>query len=227
MSDVAITADPPKKKGFFRRLLKWCFWLFILFILLIAIVAALIFRVPHKLGLIPNVAKKHMVLTPDREGARRILKAAIKRGMPAKGVNLYVIPYKKGDASIILLHLDASEGFKFNAKKSKRGPIGDTFVQVASGSEVQGLGIERVSMVYFSKYGKDLMTMSASRSDILQYANGKLTKKTFMEKVDGDINLPAMIDEQIQTLKKYSKTKDETLNKLSTKERKALKGLLK
>lgn len=187
-----------KKKSVIRRIFKWLGILLLIFLVLVGILLALFFRVPEKLGLMPNAAKKHLVYTPDRNAGEELLESVRQMGMNTEGVSIYVMPYKNGDGSVAAVVMDQREGFHFD-QSGGLDPLVRVFTQVAGSSKAEELNIKYVTATYVSAKGQDLISLSASRADSLTFANGGMTDEQFMSKLNGDINLPAVLDEQMES----------------------------
>lgn len=194
---------PKKRRGGCRGCLKWLGILILLFLIIVGIVAALFFRVPQSLGLMSNAAKKYLVATPDRAGAEELLRQAQARGLSARGVHLYVLPYKDGNGSVASVVMDSREGFSFGQGGGLKS-VASVFSQIAGSAKADELGIKYVTATYVSPKGQDLMSLSASRADALSFAGGGMSDTEFMSKLNGDINLPAVIGEQIESLQRMS-----------------------
>src|SRR3989344_264638 len=121
-----------KKRGGCRGCLKWIGIILLVLIILGAIVAALLYRVPEKLGLVPSKAEKLLVMTPDREAGAELLAEARARGLNTQGVSLYIFPYKDSAGSIATATFDSREGFTFT-QGGQLNPIAASFSQVAGG----------------------------------------------------------------------------------------------
>jgi hypothetical protein len=201
MPDAPPTLTNPakRKKGGCRGCLK--IFLIVLAVLLVifGIIAALFYRIPQRLGLMPNKAEKLLVATPDREAADELLAEARARGMSTQGVSLYVLPYKDGNGSVASAIFDSREGFSFS-QGGRLNPVGQAFSQIAGGPVAEKLNIERITVTYISAKGEDLMSLSAKRSDSLAFANGSMSEEQFMSVLGGDINLPAVVNEQIDSI---------------------------
>jgi hypothetical protein len=202
-AQAAPTATPPRKRSGCLGCLTWILILFVVFALLIGLALSLFFRIPQRLGIIPNAAERHFVATPDREAAAALLAEARAQGLDTRGVSLYVFPYKEGGGSAAIAMFDARKGFSFG-QGGRLNPLGAAFSQIAGGPTAERLGIERVTVVYVSGKGQDLMTLSAARDSALSFANGSMSEEQFMSVLDGDIHLPAVLDEQIESFQKMT-----------------------
>ena len=193
------SAEKPKKRRGCRRCLKWLLILFIVLLVIVGILAFFLYRVPERLGILPNAAERELMETPDRNGAEELLAEASARGFNPTGASVYVFPYKESEGSVVFLLLDGSKGFAFN--RTSKNPVADTFVQIAGGAKAEELAVQYVGMTYVSPKGRELMRFAASRSDILRYASGAITQEQFVATIAGDFNYPAMMGEQVDSMK--------------------------
>lgn len=195
-------APTKKKRGLFRTLFRWVFRLVLLLIVLLLIAGALVYRLPQKWGLVSSVAERQFAPVPDRAGAAELLEEAKAKGLNTQGVSIYVLPYKDYASSVAVVNLDAAAGFQF-AGGSSLGAVGNTFVQVGGGQKAKDLNIQHVTLIYTSQKGEDIMSFAAPREQILAFANKQLTQDQFIASIEGDINLPAIIDEQMEALQNF------------------------
>lgn len=191
-------APKKKKKRGCRGCFKGCFILFLILFVIGGIAAFFLYRVPQRLGLLPNAAKREFVQTPNRAAGQTLLEEATTRGFNPQGAHLYVLPYKDDSGNAVIALLDSREGFAF-ARSGDTDPVGQAFVQIAGGPKAEELKIKHVTIVYVSARGEDLMTLSASRADVVQFANGQMSDAEFMAKLNGELNVPAMVGEQIDS----------------------------
>jgi hypothetical protein len=191
--------DVRKKRGGCWGCFKWILYIIAALFIVCGIIAIFLFRVPEKLGLMPNKAEKLLVTTPDRGAANDLLEEAQASGLSTQGVSLFVFPHKEGNGNVAVAVFDAREGFSFS-QGGQLDPVGQAFAQIASGPTAERLNIERVTITYISEQGADLMSMSAKRSDAVAFANGSMTQEEFINVLAGDVNLPAIVDEQIDSI---------------------------
>lgn len=154
------------------------------------------------MGLMNRAAARQLMSTPDREGAEALLAEARARGMSTQGVDLVLIPYKDG-GNVAAVVFDGGSGFSFG-QGGALANVGRAFSQIAGGPTADRLDIKYVTAVYVSPKGQQLMALSASRADSLTFANGGMSEEQFMAKLNGDINLPAVINEQIDSLQQLA-----------------------
>ena len=151
-----------------------------LFVLIILAGVIMYFRVPEKIGLIQSPAAKLFTVTPDRDKAAAVMADLQTAGLDTKGVEVYVLPVKGTNDNVAMLVLDASKGFNFNTLSSS-DPVKD-FLTVASNAQKEG--INRAGISYYDENGKPLITATIPTQAALDYAQGKLTDRQLMEKVD-------------------------------------------
>jgi len=155
-------------------------------ILVIAVAsAALYFRIPQQLGLLPS-AQRTFADTPDREAATALKDELTKAGIDTKGMEIYVLPFRDKPGSVAYVTLDSAQGFNF--KSGSKDPVIDYFKQIAQGDSVKKSGIQRIAVEYKSPNGTSLLSLTASTDTIRAFANGTINRSEFLKKLDGQAN---------------------------------------
>ncbi len=190
MIEDAPSTTPPKKK---HGCLKACGLIFIILILLIGVTAAFAFRLPQKYGLIKSPAQKLLSGTPDRAGAEVLLKEVQTAGLSTKGVSLYVLPIRGTDKTMAVAILDASQGFQLTSGGGS-DPMSITMTKLVATKKAEELKVDRVAIEYHDESGAALITMTAGADAIRGFARGSLTRDQFMKAVDGQMNIPAVVE---------------------------------
>jgi hypothetical protein len=156
-------------------------------IVIIALVLSIVvFKVPMKIGLVKPAAERLLSQTPDRETALKVMADFKQAGLNTTGVDVYVIPEKKSDKSVLLTVLDTSKGFSFNNYGTKDA-ISDYLVKIAG--SVSSDNINRVAFQYLDSEGKSLATITAPTDIILKYSQGKITRTEFLKSIDALVDL--------------------------------------
>lgn len=184
ISDQPAAKGKPKKR-------KGCFFWGCLSTLGIIVIAALligifVFKVPLRMGLVKPAAERMLSHTPDRETALKVMADFKQAGLNTTGVEMYVIPEKDSDKSVLLTVLDSSKGFHFS-NSGTTDPVSDYLVKLANSSSAYG--INRVAFEYRDSEGKSLVDVTAATDVILKYAKGQITKDAFYKAIDAKIDL--------------------------------------
>lgn len=193
------TATAKKKKRGCRGCLKWLLIIFGVLLLIGAILAALFYRVPDRLGIIPSAAEKRLTGVPDREASASMLAEAQAAGMNAQGVSLYVLPMKEGDESIAFALLNSTEGFAF-PRGGQRDPMIQTLIQLGTTATARQAGVSVVGFEFLDDQGRSYMTIAARTEDIQAVANGRMTDHQFMQVSYGDIRMDEVFSAEMEAL---------------------------
>jgi hypothetical protein len=179
----AQPAKPRKKKG------RGCLISFLVIAVILLVGAALIFRVPQKIGLVKSPSEKLYIQPNDADKAALVLDSLHNSGLSAQGLEVYVMPVKNTDHNTAIIVLDASKGFNFSGGYGS-DPV-EELVRIAAKAQAQG--INRTAVVYYDDSGKALVTITVKTEDMAAYAHGKLTDAELMERVDlGANNIVAL-----------------------------------
>ncbi|NOS67259.1 MAG: hypothetical protein HOO67_02745 [Candidatus Peribacteraceae bacterium] len=195
------TGKKSRKKGGCRGCLKFGLWCVLIVFLLSGIAAALVFRVPQRLGILPSATKRVFTQTPDRAGAKKVLAEARAAGLNTQGISLYVFPVGDGTKSIALATIDERKGFSFG-QTAGLDPMAHVMTKLMAGPTVTEIGVERVGVHYIGENGAQFGSFTASADSIRAVAAGRMTKEQFISAVDGDVNIPAMLKYQLDALTK-------------------------
>ena len=93
--------------------------------LLLLVTAIVMFNLPQRIGIVQTPTERLLSSTPDREAAGAMRTELEGLGIDTRGINLYVIPKKDSDKSILYAELDPSDGFNLQALGGSRNPIED------------------------------------------------------------------------------------------------------
>jgi hypothetical protein len=157
----------------------------------IVVIAALllgifVFKVPLRIGLVKPAAERLLSHTPDRETALKVKADFQKAGINTTGIDVYVVPEKKSDKSVLVTVLDSSKGFSFS-NSGTTDPVSDYLIKLAKSSSAYG--IDRVAFEYRDSEGKPLVDVTAPTDVILKYSQGKITQAEFLKAIDAKIDL--------------------------------------
>jgi hypothetical protein len=181
--------EPKKRRGCFF----WgCLTTFGIVVVIALVLSITVFKVPQKIGLVKPATERLLSKTPDRETALKIKADIQKAGISTNGVDLYVVPKKNSNASILFTILDASKGFYFSGSSSG-DPISDYLVKLAKSS--QSYGIERVTFEYRDSSGNTVADVTAPVDTILKYSSGQMNKTDFYNAIDAKLNLNEVINQ--------------------------------
>jgi len=186
--DQPDTPGKPKKR-------RGCFFWGCITTLGIVVVSALllsvfVFNVPQRLGLTKPAAERLLSQTPDRETALTLKADFQKAGLNTTGVDVYVIPEKNSDKSILFTVLDSSKGFYFS-NYGTEDAITAYLVKLATSSSAYG--IERVAFEYRDSEGTPLIDVTAATDVILKYSRGQISKAEFLKSIDAKIDLSQLV----------------------------------
>jgi hypothetical protein len=185
---------PPKKKRKHTAVKI----ILLIIVLIIAAGAILYFRVPQKIGLIKSPADRLFTVTPNREKADAIMADLKEAGLNTRGVEVYVLPVSGTDHNVAMVVLDVSKGFDFS-NYSSSDPVKDFLTVLA---QAQPEGINRAGVAYYDKEGKQLVAATLPTDAIAAYAEGKLTDRQLMEKMNvGTEDITGLIGEIQSQLK--------------------------
>ncbi|HTK05119.1 MAG TPA: hypothetical protein VL500_06035 [Candidatus Eisenbacteria bacterium] len=189
--------EKKKKKG---SCLRGCFLFFVVLLLLAGAVAAIVFRLPEKLHLVKSPAERLYAGTPYRAEAQTMKEELKTAGVNTTGMDVTVFPVAGTEDTVAVATLDASEGFHFSDTGEGRDAITDTFIRLAGGDAAKDLGLDRVAIAYKDAKGRPLVAITAPTDAIRDFADGKLTKEQFYQRMDDRLDLPnlqAAIQEEI------------------------------
>ncbi len=164
-------------------------------VVLVILGAALYFRVPQQLGLLPS-PQRLLSEAPNREAAAALKEELAEAGIDTRGMDIYVLPFRDKPGSIAYAVLDASNGFQF--KPESRDPVVDYFKQMANSAAADTYGIQRIAIEYRSTTGTTLLNLTASRDTIAGYSNGTLSREQFLKGIDGQANWSAFFQEVLK-----------------------------
>jgi len=177
--------DEPKVKKRPGCVRIGCTAILAIILLLAAVSAALYFRIPQQLGLLPS-AQRTFADTPDREAATALKDELTKAGIDTKGMGIYVLPFRDKPGSVAYVTLDSAQGFNF--KSGTKDPVIDYFKQMAQSEATQKYGLQRIAIEYKGANGTSLLSLTASTDSIKAFVNGTLPRSEFLKKLDGQAN---------------------------------------
>lgn len=143
--------------------------------------AALIFRLPQKMGLIKGVGAKMTAETPERIPAGEILAEAETKGFKSEGADLYVFPKPESADAVLYAVLDLSKGFAFSRVNSYH-PVVDTLVLLGSGEKLKEYAVTHIGLEFRDEGGKTLMVVAATAEDIRALVAGGMSEADFTAK---------------------------------------------
>jgi hypothetical protein len=172
-----------KRKGCFF----WGCMSTIAVIVIVALVLSIaVFKVPQKIGIVKTATERMMSQTFDRETAAKVTADIKAAGINTTGVEVYVIPEKKSDSSVLLAVLDASKGFHFT-NTGANDAISGYLVQMAS--SCANYGVNRIALEYKDVEGKSLATVTAPTDVITKYSQGKISYEDFLKAIDAKMDI--------------------------------------
>lgn len=193
----AKPAGEKKKGGCLRGILIFL----VVLLLVVGTAAALVLDLPRKAGLVKSATEKfYDVQGADRAAAADLVAELETKGIPTKGMEVYVLPLKDGSGSGAYVVLDQSKGFAF-APSGGGDPFLGTLASLAKSEAVKANGMKDVAFEYRDAQGRSLITVGAKIQDGVDFADGKMTEKEFMAKVGGKAdmqNITAAIQELLQ-----------------------------
>jgi hypothetical protein len=179
------TAGSPKPQKGWGCARIGCVTVVALVVLIAAAAAALYWRVPQQLGILPS-AERAFADTPDRDAAAALNDDLTKAGIDTRGMEIYVLPFRDKPGSVAYIVLDSAQGFQF--KSGSSDPVVDYLKQMAQSQAVSQSGIQRIAIEYKDPKGVSLLSLTAATDTITAFANGTITRTEFLKKLDGQAN---------------------------------------
>ncbi|MFC2069280.1 hypothetical protein ACFLTP_09805 [Chloroflexota bacterium] len=164
-------------------------------VLILVIASIILFNVPQRIGIVQSPTERHLSSTPDREDAEALMTELQQLGVNTQGINMYVIPKKNSDKSILYAEFDSSEGFNLQALGGSRSPIEDALGLLAELDKSGEYGIERIAMNYKDENGDSLAIVTAPTEAIRGFVNGTITRQQFMQALEGKVELSKLVEE--------------------------------
>ena len=174
---------------------KGCLVALLVFFVILLVLAIVVFNLPQRIGIVQTPTERLLSSTPDREAAEALMADLQGLGIDTQGINLYVIPRKDSDNSILYAELDSSEGFNWETLGGSRSPIEDAMSLLAELDESGGYGIERIAVDYIDETGDSLAIVTAPTEAILGFENGTITRQQFMQAIEGKVELSTLAEE--------------------------------
>lgn len=183
-------APSPRKKG------RGCFatgCLLVLALLLfgVAAAAAIYFRVPQQIGLLPS-ADRLLEGTPDRAASAEIAGDMQAAGVDTTGLTLYVLPVKDASGTLAYAILDVSEGFQFPSG-GESNPLFRVMTALVESPAIDRANVTQIAVEYRDGSGHRLGTFTAKTAVVRQLANGQLDDQAFSEQLAGDVDPAAAL----------------------------------
>ena len=199
MSSVAASEAPtptPPQPGAARPRSRWrrwgCIGCLALGGLLSCCLVATIFFGPGiwgRLGLFRTSAEELYSGAPDPYASQVLTQMLTEAGVP--GARAVVIPIKGSDGQIAVITLDRSAGFDGTGSASgNEMMLMDVLQRMREDNQMEMLGIDRVSVDYRDENGGNLIAITAPQESLEAYAQGELSRKQVLEKLD--IGLPTL-----------------------------------
>lgn len=177
---------------------KGCLTTLGVFVLILVVVSIIVFNVPQRIGIVQTPTERLLSSTPDREAAEALMSDLQQLGIDTQGINLYVIPKKDSDKSILYAELDSSEGFNLQSIGSGRNPIEDALGLLSKLDQSGDYGIERIAINYKDENGNSLAIVTAPIEAIRGFVNGTISRQQFMQELEGKVNLSELAEEVMQ-----------------------------
>jgi hypothetical protein len=150
-----------------------------------------------RLGLRQSPAERLLSGEPDRQAAQLIMDELSGSGVDTQGMSLYVLPIEGQSYSLAYAVLDASAGFRFD-----RTAGGDSVLalleRMATTDATGAYTIGRVAIDYRGPEGNRVLTLTAPTQAIRDFAEGRITRDTFMQALEGDFDPQALYGELVQ-----------------------------
>jgi hypothetical protein len=192
VQEKPTAAEKPKKR-------KGCFFWGCLTTLGIIVVIALVlgifvFKVPARIGLVKPASERRLSQTFDRDAAARIKADFQKAGLNTTGVDVYVIPEKNSNKSVMLTVLDASKGFRFSSTGTNDA-VSDYLVKLANTSVSNN--VDRVAFQYLDSEGNSLVSLTAPVDAVLKYSKGQMTRADYLKAIDAQVDISQLFSSGI------------------------------
>ncbi|MBI2850713.1 MAG: hypothetical protein HYX80_06700 [Chloroflexi bacterium] len=168
-----------------------------LVIIVLGIGTLLFFRVPQNMGLLPSKAERYLSGTPDREKAAVLTQDLQQAGFPTQGVSVYVLPFGDTNRNVVVVVLDASQGFDFGKSRGTDPVKSITKLMV----DAQRMGIDRAAVIYRDEAGKELVSVTVPTDAAVAYSQGSLSDRQLMEKVELRVGDPPAALALLQRMK--------------------------
>jgi hypothetical protein len=147
---------------------------------------------PVRLGVRQSPAERLLSGPPDRYAAQQIVDELAAAGVDTRGMWVYVLPVEGQPYRAAYAILDASEGYQFT-RSGGEDVVVDQLIRLATGDAAQAQQIGRVGIDYLDEEGNKVISLTAPTETIRAYANGELGRDAFMESLEGQIDLQAVI----------------------------------
>lgn len=124
---------------------------------------------------------------PDPVATAAVNRVFVDAGLD--GVEALVIPIKGRAGQIAIITLDESQGFGGVGSQAGNAAVFDQVVgELAQVNQSQGLGIERVSLIYDEGQGLAPITMTASQDTLEAYDSGHIGQAELLRGIEIDIS---------------------------------------
>jgi hypothetical protein len=189
---------PEKKK---RGCLRSCLLAFVILLLAAGGVIAGALGLPRKWGLVKSSTERIFdVDNTDRYAASDIEAELEASGVATAGMDVYVLPRRDGQGAAAYVTLDASDGFSFSPKAGEEDPLLGTFAAFSRAAAAKGGAVSYAAFEYKDPKGRTLVTIGASIKDGIDYADGKISREQFAERIGGTTDLKNLVDVQLEVL---------------------------
>lgn len=142
-----------------------------------------------KWGLRKSPAAK-LLGAPDRAAADMLRLEMIASGMPADGVQSYILPIKGQDQKALYTIVDASQGFDLVAAgATSTDALVDLLVRYANSQTVTDQKVGYIAIEYRDASGATLSVLTAPTDIIRGFANGSVSREEFMKALDGRVDV--------------------------------------
>jgi hypothetical protein len=156
------------------------------------IAAAVAFRIPQQLGLVPD-PNRLLAGTPDRAAAADLTAELSAAGIDTTGLTIYVLTVEGSQGTLAYAVLDPSAGFAFPAASTggDSNPIFRMFTTLAESPTIDAAGVEQIAVEYRDESGQRLGTFTAKTAAIRDLAAGRIDSEAFSDQLAGDIDAGA------------------------------------
>jgi len=176
---------------------KGCLITLLVIVVILIILAIFLFNLPQKIGIVASPGEQLISQTPDRETAAALTADMAKTGINTSGIDIYVMPKKNSDKSVMVAILDTSKGFSFN-NLGVNGSIDSALAMLAKLDESGKYGIEQIVLDYRESADKSLVSITAPTATILKYSKGTMSREDFMQAIEGKVDLSGLAENVLQ-----------------------------
>jgi hypothetical protein len=162
-------------------------------VIILLIISIFLFNLPQRLGIIASPGERMVSQTPDRIAATALKAELTRAGFNTQGIDLYVMPLRNSDGSILLASLDSSKGFNFS-NISGQDAITDYLKRLADLDKSGTYHIEQVVIDYKGDDGESMVSATAPVNAIRKFSQGTMSRQDFMQAIEGKVNISKLVE---------------------------------